>query len=214
MKPRAFGGGPEGEDVDAPVALAGEGIHGAGMGDAVAVPGHVPLAGAGLDGRDDRIGDLGVDVAREGSVHGGSPSGSCRRPAPIAAFRRRPKGPGQSGTPHPKGWNTEEDGGSLVCCSARRPIGRGRNRDVRRCGVWRRGPGSPARTGPHGVVISNRKDVAERQFPPETASEEPSTHRQRLAQARVHEPLTARAPAASTCHTNALIFSPMAEKGG
>jgi hypothetical protein len=62
LKAGGFGGDPESENVDAAIALARSdvgrpGDRGSGM-----VPGHLELAGAGLDGGDDLGRDAGVDV--------------------------------------------------------------------------------------------------------------------------------------------------------
>ena len=67
-----FGGDPERENIDAAVSLAGRDVGGTGGRGSVMVPGHLELAGAGLDGGDDLGGDAGVDV---GAVvgHGAAP---------------------------------------------------------------------------------------------------------------------------------------------
>jgi hypothetical protein len=76
----------------------------------------------------------------------------------LPVFAGGRKGPGQSGTPHPQGWNTEEDGGGPVCCSARRPTA-GEETGVPPL----RGLAPRARIvrleGPHGLVNSTGRSA-------------------------------------------------------
>jgi len=52
-----MGGHPKGQNIDAAIGLAGGDVARAGDAAAIMVPGHIPLAGALLDGSDDIIRD-------------------------------------------------------------------------------------------------------------------------------------------------------------
>nr|WP_297319263.1 hypothetical protein [Novosphingobium sp.] len=80
--------GPEEQDIDAPIRLAGD-IDRAGC--ARAVPGHLVCASTRLDGRDDLLGHLLEKAGHERPPDGGGSAWTCRSSAGLALPARQPR---------------------------------------------------------------------------------------------------------------------------
>src|SRR5690606_9692093 len=116
--------GPEADDVDAAIGFGGVDVDGAVQALAAAVPGHLPVARSRLDGGDDVVRDLGVNVEAL-CGHGSSPS-LCDR-----AHRGRPMATGEAGArraahPHGLEGTGRRRAGCLLKRSAREECGLGR----------------------------------------------------------------------------------------